>query len=407
MTDTPDEAAAETVDGTKCYSEISSTTVDSMEESNTDVSNSDVNHSECDRESEIVYAAKSVRISCGGRLKQKRPKRVAGNEEIQMFALMAGASAIKLKAKGKQSGLVITSSGDPRKQCRNSYRLYFGLPTSMRKIVGEELSQASITAKVELHLFKFNMRQDGMYYCSPCNAKDGLLLYMRYREIYINWCQRRNSDSAILSLPGSCRRKHWSSEDAAQLVELRCETNPPTFRQIAAVLNMVNKRAGKMVDREYSTSDCLNKWARMFPSSMDANKAIEFLKVLKKKWPGLTYATQTEPGTKLGRPPALIGLHVVWPWARKIMDKLSPSIFCDGTHKVTLYNYKVVMITTVDGNKHHRPLMASFITRSTAEQWRKIFNIFARYTCARMNLRLVSGHSKFHHLCNAAQLGCK
>ena len=60
MTDTPDEAAAEAVDATKCYSEISSTTVDSMHESNTDVSNSDVNHSESDRGSEIVDAAKSV-----------------------------------------------------------------------------------------------------------------------------------------------------------------------------------------------------------------------------------------------------------------------------------------------------------------------------------------------------------
>ena len=172
--------------------------------------------------------------------------------------------------------------------------------------------------------------------------------------------------------------KEWTEADEVQLIELRCQPNPATFRQIASVLNMFHTRAGVKQDRPFTVADCKNKWCRMFPSSMDANKTIEYIKRLRKKWPGLIYRTTTENGNGLKRPPTLTGLHVVWPWSRKIMSFLSPSVFCDGTHKVTLYHYKVVMITTVDGNKHHRPLMVSFILRSTGEQWRKIFNIFAR-----------------------------
>ena len=58
------------------------------------------------------------------------------------------------------------------------------------------------------------------------------------------------------------------------------------------------------------------------------------------------------------------------------METLSPSIFCDATFNVTVYNYQVVMISTFDGNNMHRPLMCSFILNSTGPQWRTIFNIF-------------------------------
>ena len=116
----------------------------------------------------------------------------------------------------------------------------------------------------------------------------------------------------------------------------------------------------------------------MFPSSMDANKTLEYVKALQARWPDLVYKTQTEKCNARNRAPVLIALHVVWPWAKNLMSAMSPSIFCDGTYKVTLYHYKVVAITTLDGNRHHRPLMVSFITNSTAEQWCKIFDLFAR-----------------------------
>ena len=61
------------------------------------------------------------------------------------------------------------------------------------------------------------------------------------------------------------------------------------------------------------------------------------------------------------------------------MKRLSKTVFCDATYHVTVYVYKVVMLTTLDGNHQHRPLMVSFITESTAIQWQIIFNIFYRY----------------------------
>lgn len=59
-----------------------------------------------------------------------------------------------------------------------------------------------------------------------------------------------------------------------------------------------------------------------------------------------------------------------------MMKTLSPSVFCDATFKVTVYLYKVVCITTLDGNKQHRPIMCSFITSSSTDQWAVIFDIF-------------------------------
>ena len=60
------------------------------------------------------------------------------------------------------------------------------------------------------------------------------------------------------------------------------------------------------------------------------------------------------------------------------MKTLSNSIFCDATFSVTCYHYKVVFITTVDGNRQHRPLMCSFIIRSDASMWCMILNMFKR-----------------------------
>ena len=62
-----------------------------------------------------------------------------------------------------------------------------------------------------------------------------------------------------------------------------------------------------------------------------------------------------------------------------MMDTLAPSIFCDVTFDVTIFHYKIVLITTLDGNKQHRPLMCCFILRSKAAQWTTIFNIFAMH----------------------------
>ena len=58
------------------------------------------------------------------------------------------------------------------------------------------------------------------------------------------------------------------------------------------------------------------------------------------------------------------------------MKTLSPSVFCDATFELTVYHYKVVCISTLDGNNQLRPLMCSFIINSTGPRWSIIFDIF-------------------------------
>ena len=89
------------------------------------------------------------------------------------------------------------------------------------------------------------------------------------------------------------------------------------------------------------------------------------------------FDTRTEGGTDDDRPPKLLELHIVWPWSKMLMTNLSSSLFCDATYNVTVYEYKVVCITTLDGNNQLRPLMTSFITSSTKEAWQRIFDHFA------------------------------
>ena len=174
--------------------------------------------------------------------------------------------------------------------------------------------------------------------------------------------------------------KSWSDIDIHDLVETRCQPNPPTFRNIAVGLNGAYRRTGDPLDRPFNEKDCRSKWHQLFPQAQDANRTMEFLRDLKQTWPGLNVHTAQDPGTgpDLQHPPKLMALHLVWSWSKWIMQTLGSSVFCDATFNVTVYAYKVVCITTLDGNKQHRPLMCSFITQSTAAQWSTIFDLFKR-----------------------------
>ena len=296
---------------------------------------------------------------------------------VQAFALCDAQFGDSLKRKAQALGFIITISGRPG--TRDGRRIYCGIPTKARKLIQEQ----TLSGKVPRSLFRFNQHRDGLFHASAGNS-DVIEDYLRYREIY-----RRNLNTGDLGTPvarsadsdlARCRRpaKIWSAEDTKTLVAMRCTDNPSTFRQIALALNRTHEVVGSIIDRRFEALDCRNKWSRMFPSAMDCNKTLEYVKALQKKWPNLVFKTTTEKCRDTRRPPRLFALHVVWPWAAALMSALSPSIFCDATYKVTLYHYKVVMITTLDGDKHHRPLMVSFITTSDKKTWREIFNLFAR-----------------------------
>lgn len=168
------------------------------------------------------------------------------------------------------------------------------------------------------------------------------------------------------------RPKIWSDSDVDVLVKARCQVTPPSFRNIASELN----RHGTVQDRLFTDRDCINKWHRLFPTPEDANRTVQYVSSLKKIWPELVYRVQPAKTTEPNRPPKLVGLHLVWPWCKPIMKTLGSSIFCDATFNVTVYHYKVVCITTLDGNHQHRPLMCSFILESNGDQWAYIFNLF-------------------------------
>ena len=290
-------------------------------------------------------------------------------EKVQLFAVLVD-DVSEIIRHGKLLGLVITHSGNKKHGHRD--RVWFGLPKKIRAIVSSAMLRA-----IPDTLFRFNRRVNGLYHASDKNGPS-VELYRQYWKLFQR--SQRQTRTAITATPRQRQfPKVWLTEDIRTLVESRSRDNPPTFRHVAYTLNRTHERLGTVIDRKFEARDCSNKWACMFPSAMDTNQTLQHLRELKKKWPGLIYGVQLEQETQLGRPPALIGLHIVWPWAKEIMGTLSPSIFCDATYNVTIYTYKVVMITTLDGNKRHRPLMVSFITRSTNQQWCYIFNIFARH----------------------------
>ena len=126
----------------------------------------------------------------------------------------------------------------------------------------------------------------------------------------------------------------------------------------------------------------------MFPSQEDSYMTIQWLRKLKKKWPHLKYFPKLDRGESTNKPPVLTSLHIVWPWSQYMTNLLAKSIFCDATYNVTVFNYRVVNITTLDGNKQHRPLMVSFILSTTSEQWSIVFDIFHQIVC--------DLHTEFH-----------
>ena len=173
--------------------------------------------------------------------------------------------------------------------------------------------------------------------------------------------------------------KKWKDEDEDILIESRCQRNPPTFRNIANEINRKYRLTGQTLDRKFTTQDCRNKWKKLFLNTEDTNMTVQYLRMLKKKWPKLMFYPETDDGDDVDGPPTLTALHIVWPWSVDMMNTLAASVFCDATYNVTVYKYKVVCITTLDGNKQHRPLTCSFIMSSSAEQWSTIFDMFHRY----------------------------
>ena len=298
---------------------------------------------------------------------------------IHNFAVIGCTTLSTIRATAKRFGLVVTRTR--RKvgnDSSNQDRIGFGLSNRNKRHLERVLN-----TPIKQHLFGFNMRRDGLYHPVDRN-RENLDRYLGYLSIL-----NKNEDGLSSPTFGTrLPRKVWRKEDIATLIEARCEPSPPTFKNIARELNRTYQRLGLQLDRPFTERNCRDRWTYLFPSSDDTSRTMEYIRELKKVWPDMMYHPEVETSSDLDGPPKLIALHLVFPWSRKMMTRLSPSIFCDATYNVTIYSYKVVGITTLDGNKQHRPLMISFISNCTGDQWCTIFNMFSKH--------IIRDHSVFY-----------
>ena len=164
----------------------------------------------------------------------------------------------------------------------------------------------------------------------------------------------------------------WPEKAIDILVQDRTQAEPVAFKNIAGTLNRLFPDNA----RKFTAKDCSNKWARTFPTNQDALATFRYLQKLAVDWPGLKFKIdKVYVGPE--RDVYISAIYIVWPWADGYMARLFHSIFCDASFNITCFYYKVVFITTLDGNKQHRPLMTTFMLQQDANQWARVFNFFA------------------------------
>ena len=329
------------------------------ESSNSSSASSSDSSSESDDNAHVAAAA-SVSSEKGGlRADHTKPnvnlKYFSDENLIAAFAGRIYNSMDELRRRAKKLKLIITVTGRTK---GDDDRVEFGLSKVLMK---------HVTHKVPKALFRWERHQRcGLYQPGKHNVSN-VELYMRC----LNSCGSNPH-------PDVRPRRKWLPADLDDLLEARCSPNPPSFKNIAAQLNRTHRRMNFKMDYPFTARELLNKWRDLFPPSVDANRTVQYLDDLKKHWPGLYFHPEKDHGNDAGSPPKLIGLHIVWPWSIEVMNTVAPNVFCDATYNVTVFQYKVVTITCLDGNRQHRPLMCSFITRSTGDAWAVVFDVFKR-----------------------------
>ena len=206
-----------------------------------------------------------------------------------------------------------------------------------------------------------------------------LALYERYRQD-VAGVLRVFSATGTPATPSRSRgtNQTWSPSNIYTLLSERGKTSPSSFKRIAEHLNSLELRKSTRAGRActpFTERACLNKWAQLAPRVSDLKIAMRFMKLLEKLWPGTRCICEPCEGSS-DELPSLNAIHLVWPWCREVLSHVGRSVFCDGTFHITIYEFLLVCLTTLDGNHHHRPLMISLIMKSTGPQWARIFNFF-------------------------------
>ena len=206
-----------------------------------------------------------------------------------------------------------------------------------------------------------------------------LALYERYRQDVARvLCPFSATGTPVTPSRTRDINQTWSPSNIYTLLSERGKTSPCSFKRIAEHLNSLElrkpTRAGRAC-RPFTERECLNKWAQLAPRVSDLKIAMSFMKLLEKLWPGTRCICEPCEGSS-DELPSLNAIHLVWPWCREVLSHVGRSVFCDGTFHITIYEFLLVCLTTLDGNHHHRPLMISLIMKSTGPQWARIFNFF-------------------------------
>ena len=175
-------------------------------------------------------------------------------------------------------------------------------------------------------------------------------------------------------------RQQWHEWADTVLRDSRMQRCPCSYRDIARSLNRIHDAcpARRPRTKEFTELQCRHRWRVICPRYADATKTAALLKKLKHDWKGFDYVIHETVGGTTAQEglPVIRSLHILWPWSKSLLKVLAPSLFCDATFNLTIYTYKCVAITTLDGNKHHRPLMHSFIPTSTADDWKENPDLF-------------------------------
>ena len=263
-------------------------------------------------------------------------------DEVFKFATRQNTTIAYLKGAAKQLGLRIIRGN---RRCRVGNipdRISFGVKTGVIKCL------KVLNVVVQKSLFNFGMRvKTGFVQPSDVNKRN-FNLYCQYRNAF---CKTLATVNVV-----KCNQpaQRWSPLNVDILIKHRCKPNPTCFATIASQLNELEGRSPSVMrGRIYTARDCQNKWSSLFPSAEDMYATLKYMNKFKQMWPG-SYVKVEHTNKAIGDAAVITALHIVFPWTLSTMKYLSKTIFCDATFHVTVYEYKVVDLTTLDGNHQHR-----------------------------------------------------
>ena len=187
---------------------------------------------------------------------------------VTTFALSQGVELDMLKAAAKKLGFVIVAGTRSKTSLS---RIGFNI----KKKIRDSINTSESKTKVPHCLFVFNQHMGGQFHAGVLN-NENLALY----QSLANGITDVMVDSSDVARSRNSK-KYWRQDDVNVLLSCRCQDCPPTFRSIAAELNR-NQQRRRGRDRPFTVQDCINKWQILFPSVLDANRTVQFLRDLKR-----------------------------------------------------------------------------------------------------------------------------